>query len=125
MIVVNQGVENTVDLTLSEKVTIDNPFFLFVFKNDLTKDYVRKVIADQSTYKRRYNRFIFTEGTDITLAPTGYWHYQIYEQDGLSNTDETLSTGLVEEGKLDVIGTATTHAKHSVTRTYKAYGKGA
>ena len=125
MIVVNQGVENTVDLTLSEKATLENPFFLFVFKSDVTKNYVRKVIADQSSFRRRYNRFIFTEGADITLAPTGYWHYTIYEQSSSTNTDETLSTGIVERGKLYVIGTATTHAKHSVTRTYTAYGKGA
>lgn len=125
MIVVNQGVENTVDLTLSEKSTISAPFYLFVFKNDTTKDFVRKVIADVSVYKRRYNRFVFTEGTDITLTPTGYWHYKIYEQTSHTNTDESLSTTLVEEGKVNVIGSATVHAKHSVTRTYTAYGKGA
>ena len=124
MILINKGELNTFDLTLSEKATLSNPFYLFVFQSDITKDYTRKVIADTSTYQRRYNRFEITEGTDITFNPTGFYHYKIYEQTSSTNTDETQSTGLVEVGKLKVVGAETTHAKHVKTRTYKAYGKG-
>ena len=124
MITINKGEANTFDLTLSEKATLTNPFYLFVFQSDITKDYTRKVIADTSLYARRFNRFEITEGTDITFNPTGFWHYKVYEQTSSTNTDETQSTGLVEVGKLKVIGDDTTRAKHSTTRTYKAYGKG-
>ena len=125
MIKINKGVENTFDLTLSEKATLTDPFFLFVFKNDLTKEETKKVIGDSSSYIYRYNRFIITEGTDITFAPTGDWHYKVYEQTSSTNTDVSQSTGLVEQGKVNVFGTDTTHAVHSTTRTYKAYGTGA
>ena len=124
MIQIVQGAENTFDLTLTEKSTLTNPYYLFVFNNDLTKEPTKKIIADTSSYARRYNRFIVTEGTDITFNPTGYWHYKVYEQSSSSNTNEALSTKLVEEGKCNVTGTATTHSKRSTTRTYKGYGKG-
>ena len=124
MIQIVQGVENTFDLTLTEKSTLTNPFYLFVFNNDLTKESTKKIIADTSSYARRYNRFIITEGDDITFNPTGYWHYEVYEQESSTNTDESLSTKLVERGKCNVTGTATTHSVYSTTRTYKGYGKG-
>ena len=125
MILINKGVSNTFDLTLTEKVTFANPYFLFVFRNDVTKDYQRKVIGDDSLYTSRYNRFVIVEGTDVTFDPTGYWHYWVYAQTSQTNTDENLSTVLVETGKVHVEGTATTHSTHSTTRTYKTHGTGA
>jgi hypothetical protein len=133
MILINKNANNTIDLTLAEKSTLALPYYLFVLKNDISKQYVRFIAINSSVYRQRYDRFLITEtsGTNIytsgviTLNPTGYWHYKIYEQSSLSNLDENLSTGLVEEGKALVVGTTTTHAAHSTTRTYKAYGKGA
>ena len=125
MILIHKGQSNTFDLTLSEKSVLENPFFLFVFKNDLTKEFTKKVIGDVSLYSYRYNRFSVEEGIDITFNPTGYWHYFVYEQTSSTNTDETLATNLVEVGKLNVVGTPTTRAVYNNTKTYKGYGKGA
>jgi hypothetical protein len=122
-----------IDLTLSEKSTLTYPYYLFVFKNDATKQSVKFIAINRSTKRYRYDRFYITEtsGTNdyldstITLSPTGYWHYKIYEQSSLTNLDENLSVGKVEEGKVLVVGTETNRQKHQNTRTYKVYGTGA
>lgn len=133
MIKINKNSTNTVDLTLSEKSTLSYPYYLFVFTSDITKQSVRFIGINRSIHRYRYDRFYIVEtnstndyyDSTVTLSPTGYWHYKIYEQTSLTNLNENNSTGLVEEGKVLVIGTETSRQKHQNTRTYKAYGTGA
>jgi hypothetical protein len=133
MILINKNANTTFDLSLREKSTLTTPFYLFVFTNDLTKSSVAFTTTDTSGNTQRYNRFLVTEtsGTNtltsgvITLNPTGFWHYKVYEQVSSSNLLVSATTTLVEEGKVNVVGTSTTHSAHSTTKTYKGYGKGA
>lgn len=125
MIHINKGEENTVVLTLSEKVTLSFPFFLFVFKSDTTKDEVKAVIGDTSSYAYRYNEFVIDEGTLLTLSPTGYWHYSVYEQESSTNTDVRLTGNLLEVGKCHVDGTTVVRSAHIRNKQYVAYGTGA
>ena len=81
MILINKGANNLIDLTLAEKSTLALPYYLFVFKNDITKQSVKFIPINSSAYRHRYDRFLITEtsGTNIytsgviTLNPTGYW----------------------------------------------------
>lgn len=133
MLLINKNANNTLILTLTEKSSIANPTYLFKFTNDLTRDSVIFISADLSAYTDRYNKFLITEtsGTNnltsgvITLNPTGFWKYEIYEQASASNLLVGLSGAMVENGKLKVVGTDTTHTVYDPTaRIYKGYGTG-
>jgi hypothetical protein len=44
--------------------------------------------------------------SEVYLPLNGFYSYEIYEQTSPTNLNYTLSTGIVEEGKVKVIGTA-------------------
>jgi hypothetical protein len=133
MLVINKNSNNTLILTLTEKVTIASPTFLFKLTNDLTRESVLFLSANLSSYKDRYDKFLITETSGtinassgvINLNPTGYWKYQIFEQASTSNLLESATGSLVENGKIKVIGTDTTYTVYNpTTRKYKGYGTG-
>jgi hypothetical protein len=105
MILINKGTSNTVILTLSEKTTITNPYYLFVFTSD-EKNTVKKLIpTDISINKIRYNEFVIVEPSHVSLT-AGTWKYEIYEQASSTNTNIT-GLNLVENGRVDVVGSST------------------
>ena len=133
MLVINKNSNNTLILTLTEKVTIASPTFLFKLTNDLTRESVLFLSANLSSYKDRYDKFLITETSGtinassgvINLNPTGYWKYQIFEQASTSNLLESATGSMVENGKIKVIGTDTTFTVYNpTTRKYKGYGTG-
>ena len=106
MIHLNRGVATDFVVTLKEKQILSSPYFLFNFKNDTSKIDYYCIIADSSSFKDRYNKFTFTEGTDsplvgqLILGQSGYYDYYIYEQTSATNLDPDLSTNIVESGKM-------------------------
>ena len=133
MLVINKNSNNTLILTLTEKVTIASPTFLFKLTNDLTRESVLFLSANLSSYKDRYDKFLITETSGtinassgvINLNPTGFWKYQIFEQASTSNLLESATGSMVENGKIKVIGTDTTFTVYNpTTRKYKGYGTG-
>ena len=133
MLLINKNSNNTMILTLTEKSTLVSPYYLFKFTNDLTRESVSFISADLSSYTDRYNKFLVTETSGtvnltsgvINLSPTGYWKYSVYEQTSSTNLNSNLSTGLVESGKVKVVGTDTTHSVYNpVIKKYIGYGKG-
>jgi len=132
MLKINKNANNTLIVTLNEKKTLTSPYYLFRFTNDITQTSVRFLSADLSLFKDRYNKFLITEtsGTNdyssgvITLSPTGFWSYTIYDQASSSNLDENLSTGIVEIGRVQVVGTETAFDKHTPNNTFISYGTG-
>lgn len=123
MIIINKNSNNTFQLTLTENSTLSSPYYLFEFKNDITLDSVYFIAEDISTQQQRYNEFIVTEtsGTQvltsgtITLNPTGFWTYNVYEQYSSTNLNPTLSdnTNSLETGKVKVIGSSQTYSTYS------------
>jgi hypothetical protein len=112
-IVKNQS--NIIVLTLTERCTLTNPLFLFRFINDESKVSYTFIAQDTSLHTDRYNRFTITEKlnptltlSEVYLPLSGFYHYEIYEQTSPSNLNYTLATGIVEKGKVKVIGTSTT-----------------
>lgn len=131
MIVINKGQNNTIVVTLDEKRTLTAPTYLFKFTNDVTGTAVRFIAANQSAYTYRYDQFLITETSGtinltsgvIELSPAGFWSYVIYEQTSTTSLDEKLSTGVVETGKVKVIGTSESPSVYDPgINTYIAYG---
>jgi hypothetical protein len=118
MIFIERNTTNEVVLTLTEKVTIANPFFIFAFQPLATLDEYQPIIyfttLDLSNYIDRYNLFEIEEddagsttgGNSIPLyLKPGQYTYKAYE----STTDslDPLTFGsLLEEGKM-VVGDLT------------------
>ena len=106
---------NTVTVTLTEKVTIANPQFVFVFVNDNTGKKFACTSTDISPNTDRYNQFdiILTTTTanpllaEVEFDDYGFYHYYIYEIDDASafdyanidTTDLRNLGGLIETGK--------------------------
>jgi len=116
--------EQYIVLTLTEKRTLGEGYYLFVFTNGTTQDTVTKILAftdDVSSYPNRYNKFLIETNTLFGTYLPGQWSYQVYQQEGNSNVDPT---GLVEleRGLLEVLpATEYTIDKYELATTYKAY----
>lgn len=128
MVVINKGQSNTVTVTLKEKTTISNAYYLweFISKASGEKKYCIQPV-DLSQYTDRYNQFTITEKTnpnpiagEVTLATTGEWQYNVYQQASSTNLSPTGKT-IVESGLVQVIGTATTDTQYTRTVTTAVY----
>ena len=97
-------------VTLNELVTIENPNYLFVFKNITTKEFVKIVLVgsenDQSLFKYRYNQFELDISILFANKPVGQWLYEVYQQSSLVNQDPELSDGLIENGRMELKSTS-------------------
>ena len=108
MIYLNKDTTNEFALTLTESVSISNPYFLFKFVWELDEDLtpIYWVGEDTSLYTERYNLFNLEEGVDATFR-IGQYTYTVYESVDPTPIDETGLTE-VEEGRMVVDGIATT-----------------
>jgi hypothetical protein len=97
MVIINRAATSILDLTLTENVTLTNPFYLFVFTNKTTNKVSMCFLNDTSTYPLRYNRFNLTEPANVTLI-SGDYIYQVYEKAVLTlvipSDDYLLETGI-------------------------------
>lgn len=111
-------------VTLNDSITLEAPYYLFVFTNITTKEFVKTIInstSDLSSYQSRYNEFEINASTLFSGKKKGQWLYKIYEQDNDSNLDPTGLT-LIENGKL--LLTETTNfafTGYAASTTYKGY----
>jgi len=85
MLVIEKAESKNWYLTLTEKVTIANPYFLFNMTHLLTDQVVNVILADISAFKERYNQFAVVEGTTFTLL-NGEYEYKVYAQTSAVNT---------------------------------------
>ena len=103
MLQFTKGQVNSAIVTLTELVSITNPYFLFVLRNNETKVVLKKVFSsadDQSPFINRYNEFDFPADF-FDAAQPGQWKYEVYEQADALNTDETLDT-IIEVGIMNL-----------------------
>lgn len=85
MVILNDGA-NEVILTLTEKVTISNPLFLFALSSIQTNATVYFMAQDVSQYKERYNKFTWTimnnpnnNVGEFNLPIEGLYSYKVYQ----------------------------------------------
>lgn len=111
-------------VTLTERTTINEPFYLFVFRNVTTKDIVIIIYSsddDESEYPQRYNQF------EINMAAFagkmfGHWNYAVYQQDNGENTDAESADILLEKGKMILYGAnGFAFEMYEQPTTYKTY----
>lgn len=112
-------------LTLTEKVTLTAPYYLFVFTHVTTKDQVKFIkaeIDDESEYPDRYNQFTINAAAVFDGEQPGEWHYKVYEQESAVNLDPALAGIILEEGKL-ILDRATEfeYSMYEGTTSYKTY----
>jgi hypothetical protein len=101
MLQINKAESKNWYLTLTEKTTISNPYYLFSLKHRLTAVEYNFLLTDTSSYKERYNKFAIAEGATVTLD-AGEYLYRIYAQTSSVNTNPELANELVEEGLVKV-----------------------
>ena len=110
MIKIKKNTKVQVALTLTEKVTITSPIYIFSFVHDLTFETVNFILTDSSPYPERYNLFEIEE-PDYNFKK-GFYCYTIYEAevDSPQETDPnnySPSLNVLEKGKVYVWETET------------------
>jgi hypothetical protein len=119
MLVISLGESKNWYVTLTEKVTIANPYFLFAFTHRVTNELTTVILTDISTQKERYNKFAVIEGTTFDLD-AGEFEYVIYAQTSSSNLSPSLANEEVESGVLKVEFDVT-RTSYEVTLNEKIY----
>jgi hypothetical protein len=127
MVRLNLG-SNVVVLTLSEKISIPSPNYLFEFINNQTQIKYYCISTDLSLYPERYNKFnIIVKTTtpsplvgEIQIPLGDEYTYNVYEQVSSTNL---VPTGLnvVENGLMTYDKVITTRVELESTLTRKAY----
>lgn len=111
-------------VTLNEKKTLTDPYYLFVFEHVTTKEKINTIINsvdDLSNYPDRFNEFNIATSTLFATSTVGQWNYFIYEQLSPSNLI-TTGLNLVEMGKMVLLETNTIFTGYDTTTTFKGYG---
>ena len=93
MIHLQKGNTETVYFTGTEKATLSNPFFLFVFTNRITLDVV-KVMATNTSTTLRYDKFSLVVNTYFADSDNGFWEYEIRQK---ALVDDLTVAGLIVE----------------------------
>jgi len=105
--------------TLTEKTTLTNPNYRFVFSHVTQKQEVEVTISaaeDLSLYPERFNEFPIDVNTLFANKALGQWHYRVFETDGTVSNE-------VENGKMNLTKTKDPVFKAYETQTpFKAYG---
>jgi hypothetical protein len=95
MINLTKGNTEIVYFTGTEKATLTNPYFLFIFTNRITLDTV-KVMATNTSTTDRYDKFSLIVDDYFDGETDGFWEYEIREK--ASNVDMTVAGTIVETG---------------------------
>lgn len=103
MLHIIKGEENELIVTATEKVTVSNPTFLFVLRNEVNNAENVFILANASQFIASYDQFTFTEGsTPAKTFHPGQYHYSIYAQESTTNLDPDQANELVESGLCQV-----------------------
>jgi hypothetical protein len=129
MVYIQQSSGNITVLTLTEKCTLDDPEFLFMFENDETHNQYTFIAQDNSDFPLRYNRFTIVEkanpntlNSEVRLPDVGMYHYTVYEQSSTTNLNVDNALGIVEIGKAKVYGEESENTAYTPSSsTNKAY----
>jgi len=106
MILIQKATTNLVILTLSERTTITDAYYLFTFTNSTTKEVKSFIGLENSANPFRANEFSIEENDvedleeSIVSLSTGFWTYSIREQESSTNLVVAESGNVVEIGKV-------------------------
>jgi hypothetical protein len=117
-----KGQDKNVIVTLTDRTTISNPYYVFAFTHETTKEVVKFCLnstLDLSNFKYRYNEY-FISHTYFDNASLGKYVYSIYE----SSISTTNIDGLrqIETGKMDFNSAAGfTFPQYNAATNYTQY----
>ena len=105
MINIAENETKLVYLTLNEKVTIENPYFVFKITDQQTLSETIFTQEDTST-DEDFNIFSFTNGSTFSYnggftLSRGSYDYTVYESE---NNDLSTDGGVVEIGQMNISG---------------------
>jgi hypothetical protein len=121
MIQLTKGVTQFIYLTLTEKETLTDPNYLFVFKNRSTNNEVKFVLlnaADVSLFKERYNKFSIKVDKYFPSKPKGQYSYSVYEQTSATKTD-TEGLNELESGIMWLNDAENVYTEYQTKDTFK------
>lgn len=126
MQVITKGQNNTLVFTLTERVTLDNVYFLARLQSRSSNVVKRFILPPNiSGFTDRYDQFVITESSSEILTSgtvsleTGQHFYRIYEQSSDTNLNEQLSSTLLEEGIILVETNGDTYKSYDDQIIYK------
>jgi hypothetical protein len=119
---------NVVVLTLSEKISISSPYYLFEFINNQTQIKYYCISSDLSLYPERYNKFTIVVKTttpsplvgEIQIPLGDEYTYNVYEQSNNTNLNPS-GLNVVENGLMTYDKVITSRVELESTLTRKAY----
>ena len=125
MQLINQNSNNSIYLTLTERVTLSNPYFLMRVRSRSTNQVKTFILASNlSSYTGTYDQFTITESTTevltsgtVNLTP-GDWWYEVYEQASSSNLNIDATGTKLEEGILRVVQTPETFVSPNTEESF-------
>jgi hypothetical protein len=119
-----KGQTSTIICTLTEKQTILDANYLFVFKNRSTNDVVSFVLvngADISTNRERWNEFEVVVNDYFENENEGWYSYDVYEQESTTNTN-TTGLNKIESGLMFLDdNTSVNYTQYSQNVNFKMY----
>lgn len=95
MLNLTKGNTDVVYFTGTEKATLTNPYFLFIFTNRATKAEVKVMTTNTST-TQRHDKASIVVNTYFSDSDLGLWSYDIREK--ASAVDMTETGTIVEQG---------------------------
>jgi len=98
MIYLEKNISTAIALTLKETSTLANPFYLFVFRNEISKAETFLNFQDLSGYPERYNLFQM----QLNYV-TGQYTYTVYESVTPNPTTIDDTTGVIVETGIMII----------------------
>lgn len=129
MIVLTQSAPRTVVMTVTEKTTLSNPYYLFVFESRQATGHKVVLIAENtSTITVRYDEFTISHSTtpdpyngegDFTY--TGEYAYTVYQKTGAQTLDIPASEYIVETGICKVMGEESSNTTYGYQPELKVY----
>lgn len=69
----------------------------------------------------RYDEFLLIDGVDVNFDYNGSYVYNIYQQTSAVNLDPTLSQGIVETGRAEVVEAPTINNFYESPITFEIY----
>lgn len=117
--------EEKIVVTLNEKRTLDDGYYLFQFTHIETRNVINKIYAfaeDESDFQDRYNQFEIDTSAVFLNQPPGDWVYKVYEQESDTNTNTTGLT-MVERGIMTLKPSSVfAFTKYNEATSFKTYG---
>ena len=111
-------------MTITELTTIPNPHYLFEFIHEQSlKSYffVDYDMPNISNAKERYDEFLFIDGGTFEIEYLGSYIYNVYQQTDPFNLDPTLTQGLVETGRAEVVDAPAINNFYESPITFEIY----